>query len=391
MAKKDTKNTENELPEEEQEILEAAEDEEVLDDGSPEEDYEEEHEHDDEDEHTALSSRILRILAFLVIGAIGALWAGPKVAPLLPAGLKPVAEFLSPQADSAEQIAALQVEFEKRLTEIEAASKTQDARAEIEPLVAQLKSKDADIDAALATLAETTKTLETTIATLQAEVTEISARQTLASEGGQVSDKALKQFEDKLSAISAAQQLLNQSQSIATEAQQDAAGKLQLANATNAASRIFDALEKGRSFQNDLDRLTDVDGLDVPSELADLAASGAPALPVLKKQLPELARVALREDAAANSTETVIGKFTAFMKSQVGTRSLQPQDGDSLDAVLSRIEGFIGAGDLARTLAETDKLNDATRETMKNWITSVAQLNSAHIALNSVQQQLKGR
>jgi len=392
VAKKDTNDAPTEVTEEKQEILDAVEAEVVLDENIPEEEYEDEFENEDDDEHhhehTSLAASILRVLAILIIGATVALWAGPKIAPKLPAGLKPVADFLSPQVDVTNQIAAMQTDYENRLAEIEATLKQTDTTTDIEPLLAQLAAKDTETKAAIDAVAKANKALEVAVETLQSELTNVTARQVLSAEGGQASDEALQQFEDKLSAISAAQQKLNQSQLIAVEAQQDAEGKLRLANAANAISRISDALETGRPFQDELDQLTGITSIDLPSGLVDISKTGTTSLSELKKQLPELSRTVLRDDAAANAGISAIGKFTAFMKSQVGTRSLEPQQGDDMDAVLSRIEAALDKDDLAKALTETEMLTDAAKQTMGKWIASLAQLKSANDALQTVHEQL---
>lgn len=397
MAKKDTEITEVKPLEEDQEVFEAAEDtseeddaaaeEEIVDD-HPEDEFEEIHE-EQEIEHHSLSARILRILAIMAIGAVGALWAGPKVAPLLPAGLKPVADFLSPQTDVSTRIEALQADFDARIAKIEAANTQEDTLEKIQPTLDQLASSDAELVATVDTVSETTEALEASLETLQAEVAKVSARQALTSENGSVSEKALQEFEDKLTAITAAQQNLNKSQTMAVQAQQDAEGKLRLANATSALSEISDALETGASFQKPLNKFSEATGQSAPAELTSVAVSGAPVLSDLKRQLPQLARVVLRTNAAASTDDgNAIVKFTSFLKSQVGTRSLEPRQGDGLDAVLSRIEAFVGVGDLDAALSEAGNLSDPAKQTMGDWIASITQLNEAQKSVQTLQQQL---
>ncbi len=380
MADKNTENAEVEPLAEDHAILD--EDENISDEDIVEDD--EEH----EDEHINLSSSILRVLAILVIGAVSALWAGPKLAPMLPAGLKPVADFLSPQADISAQLTALQTDFENRIAKIESGKNQQDPMAQISPALDQLKSSDAELTANIDTLAQTGKILEETVASLQAEVTKIIARQALSAQNGQVSDEALQQFETRLAAIAAAQQELNQSQTMAVKAQQDAKGKLRLAGATNALTQISDALETGKPFQEALSQLSDVANLTVPAELADIATKGTPSLFALKQQLPQLARLALRNDAAASADDTPLGKFSSFLKSQVGTRSLEPQTGDGLDAVLSRIEAALEAGNPGNALTQTSTLSDSALQVMGDWVASLTQLNNATNAVQALQQQL---
>ena len=382
MADKDTENPETGIIEED-EVVQDVEEETSDDDAELDE-----HENPEEDDERNMSSSILRVLAILAVGAVGGIWAAPKVAPMLPAGLKPVAEFLSPQADTSAQINALQTDFETRLAKIEAASNQQEAIAQITPVLDQLKSNDADLGANIDALSQSTKTLEESLAALQTELTKVTARQALTTQNGQISEGALQQFEDKLAAITDAQKKLNSSQNQAVEAQQDADSKLRMAEASSALAQISNALKTGKPFQTALTQISDAAGITAPTELADIAAKGTPPLATLKKQLPALARIALRDDAAANSGDTTLGLFASFLKSQVGTRSLEPQSGGGLDAVLSRIEAALDAGDTSDALTETATLSDPAQKTMAGWITTLTQLNSATSAVQAIQQQL---
>ncbi|MBL4750216.1 MAG: hypothetical protein JKX71_06490 [Amylibacter sp.] len=360
----------------------------VVEETSEDEAVFDEQEEPEEEEERNLSSGILRVLAILAVGAVGGIWAAPKIAPMLPAGLKPVAEFLSPQADTSAQITALQTDFEARLAKVEAAGDQQEVITQITPVLDQLKSKDADLGANIDALSQSTKVLKDSLAALQADLTKITARQALTSQNGQVSDEALQQFEDKLAAITDAQQKLNQSQSQAVEAQQDASSKLRMAEATSALAQITNALKAGKPFQAALTRLSNATDITAPAGLTDIAGKGTPPLPALKKQFPDLARTALHNDAAASAGDTTLGLFTSFLKSQVGTRSLEPQSGDNLDAVLSRIEAALDAGDTAATLTETAALSAPAQETMAEWIAALTRLNTATSAVQAVQQQL---
>jgi hypothetical protein len=49
-------------------------------------------------------------------------------------------------------------------------------------------------------------------------------------------------------------------------------------------------------------------------------------------------------------------------------RSLTPRAGDSPDAILSRAEAAVGAGDLAGAIAELNTLPPAAQAAMADWI-----------------------
>lgn len=399
MAKKDTENTENELPQEEAEVLdvvegniEELEETEKLDqehaEPALEDEFDDDHEVEPADDHEALSARILRWLVIFIVGAAAALWAGPKIAPVLPAGLKPVSEFLSPQTGISSKIDTVKAEFDVRIAELESSNLQQDTVDQFKSLLDQFAAKNTELESGNTALSTRLDALETTISALQTEIAEISARQVLSVEGGSASEETIAQFEEKLAAIITAQQELDQSQAQASEAQQDAAGKLRLAKATNALSQITEALETGRTFTGPLDQLSQIEGLSIPAVLADIAPTGAPSLFDLKKELPKLARIVLREDAATKTDGSVVDKFTSFLKSQVGTRSLEPQEGETIDAVLSRIESALDVNDLGKAMTEAGSLSDLAKTTMGDWIASLAILNNATAAVNELQQHI---
>jgi hypothetical protein len=223
---------------------------------------------------------------------------------------------------------------------------------------------------------------------VQTDLAEANARQALPANGGSASEDALKQFEEQLAAITSAQQELSQSQTKALDAQQDAEGKLRLASAANTVSKISSALEKGMPFAEELSQLSEISGLNISANLTNAGQEGTPSLITLKRQFPKLARIALREEAAANSGDGIVSKFSSFLKSQVGSRSLEPKAGDELDSILSRMEGSLDAGDLEDVLSEAQNLVEPAKQTLAVWVKSLGNLNNALIALQSLQAQL---
>ncbi|MEM7269078.1 MAG: hypothetical protein AAF401_07475, partial [Pseudomonadota bacterium] len=72
----------------------------------------------EEQSATSLSAMALRVLAILVVGAIAALWAAPRIAPHLPAFAQPVAAFLSPGTNVAgEAVGALRSDTEAMIAQ----------------------------------------------------------------------------------------------------------------------------------------------------------------------------------------------------------------------------------------------------------------------------------
>lgn len=131
-----------------------------------------------------------------------------------------------------------------------------------------------------------------------------------------------------------------------------------------ALSRILTALDSGTGFGSAVADLKSV-GVDVPAVLAEVSANGTPTNIDLAQAFPEAARAAL---SASRTASQQPGGFGAFLKNQLGARSLEPKEGDDADAVLSRSEAALREGRLGDALAELDALPEEGRAEMEGWV-----------------------
>lgn len=128
--------------------------------------------------------------------------------------------------------------------------------------------------------------------------------------------------------------------------------------------RILASLESGGGFSSSLDALS---GVEIPAALAAVAADGAPTLLQLQQSFAGPAREALaaslRETAGGNAGDRV----SAFLRTQLGARSLSPREGGDPDAILSRAEAALGAGELQTALDEIATLPESGQAAMSEW------------------------
>ncbi len=389
MADKDT--SENETPQDE--TLHS----DVTDTVEPHEDIE-----DHEDEHTeGLASKTLKGLALLAVGGAAALWAGPKIAPVLPSGMAPVAEWLTPGLTQAEQkIAMLETEVAERLDAIPQGI----TQAEVEAMIAQaLGGATTDIDAKITALSDQlsatdSSDIESRIAALETEVgglrAELSSLTQQISEatltGGEINADTLSQIAtykaaldglkaevaqlaaqngtlaQKIDEVAAtAERQVSEAAAQASAAQQTVAEQQRTSAVTSALDAIGIALAAGEPFGGALATLADA-GIDVPEVLTE-NADGVATLSELRAGFPQAAHAAIRAAAEAKSGGGLVSTFGGFLKSQVATRALTPQEGDSANAIQSRAEAALKAGDLATALAELSALPAPSAE-MDAWI-----------------------
>lgn len=142
------------------------------------------------------------------------------------------------------------------------------------------------------------------------------------------------------------------------------------ARASRLAAAVADlraALDAGMPFAAPLAALSDLVGTAPPAELSAHADDGIPSLAALRDAFPEAARAAVEQVLRAQVASGEVGRVEGFMRIQSGVRSLTPQDGDDADAVLSRAEAALAAGDLTGALALVAALPDPGRDAMQGW------------------------
>lgn len=179
-----------------------------------------------------------------------------------------------------------------------------------------------------------------------------------------------------------------------TEAEQQAARlRAEAESAANAsaaraaASRLGIAVEAGKPLQPVIDDLTSM-GVTVPAAIAD-AAAGVPSAEALRLAFADAARSALAQSLRETAPATWSGRIAAFLRAETGARSLVPREGTDPDAVLSRAEAALVAGDLPRSLTELDALPAGGRAQMAEWITSVQKRLDLLAAIDALAAGLK--
>ncbi|WP_371224865.1 COG4223 family protein [Roseovarius sp. 2305UL8-3] len=229
-----------------------------------------------------------------------------------------------------------------------------------------LEAAQGDMSSALESLADRLAALEAQVSSFDSRLTDVEKRP--LTEGA--SDAAVAAYERELKALQdamAAQRA--EIEAMAAEAQTMEASAEETAQATMrraALTRIQTALDTGSGFAPALADL-EAAGMSAPAILAQVAETGAPSLAQLQADFPEAARAALavsRRDAAVEGE----GGFAAFLKNQLGARSLEPREGDEPDAVLSRAEAAARDGRLTDALAEIEALPESGRAEMSDWV-----------------------
>lgn len=171
------------------------------------------------------------------------------------------------------------------------------------------------------------------------------------------------------------------------QAQSDAEQARLRADAGAALSRVETALAQGGGYAEALPALSAL--ADLPEALTGPAAEGVATLSALQSDLPDAARAALSAARGAGEAgEEDTSRVGAFLRSQFSVRATAAQDGDSTNAVLSRIEAATRAGDLDSALSEFDALPPSAQAALADWADAAGQRAAALSAAAVLSQSL---
>lgn len=366
----------------------------------------------------SMSSRLLMILLLLIGGGAVALWGGPKLAPMLPGWASPVANFLTPGGNQAlQEVNTLSTSVNEQLTGFETRfadlnqTLTDSQTTQLSELEAkfaeQLEERLADLNRRIDEttnddLAGRITNIETRLEGLTAELATISENLTAtALSGGEMTEETLAALASNSSSVDAlraevaalsgqigtvTKRVEDAEAARAAEAENAAiqAQELARARALEAAlEKLTVAAQSGSGFADELEAVGAVDGVTVDPVLNEFAASGVASLDALRSQLSPIAHEAIKSSIQSDGEEGTFGRIGAFLQSQVATRSLEPREGDSVDAVLSRIEGALVSNKLGDVAQEAAQLPDSAKSLLSDWLSKV---DDRHRVLTAISQ-----
>ena len=160
--------------------------------------------------------------------------------------------------------------------------------------------------------------------------------------------------------------------------------------AISALKNIWVAVENGRGFDRPLAELVAVIDLEVAPSLVEIAPMGIVSLSVLQSQFPAAARAALKLARQEKGLEEGESRILAFLKAQLGVRSLRAKDGASADAILSRALVAVDRGDLELAVSEILELPNSSKLALQGWSKAAVQRLMVLTALQKLTTALTG-
>lgn len=255
------------------------------------------------------------------------------------------------------------------------------------PDLSGIETTQADLDAAVSSLTDRISALESQLGDFDTRLMDMAARP-LTEGASEAAVAAYEQELKKLQDAMATQRAEIEAMATGARAMEENAQVTAEATMRRAAiTRIQTALENGTGFA---DALADLDaaGATAPEALTRVAQNGVASLATLQDSFPDVARNAL---AASRNVAIEGGEqsgFSAFLRNQLGARSLEPREGSDPDAVLSRAEAAVREGRLMDALAEIEALPEVGRAELSDWAGRVAQRANAIDAAQALSENL---
>lgn len=317
-------------------------------------------------------------VAAAAIGAGGVIYGLPQIAPYLPENLRPAGSSFDP--------APLQAALDAQAAKIAALAAAPVAPAEVD--LSSVEGQLAALTTTLATLDERIVALEkrpveggaASVTAVEAFERELADMRALIEKNRSSAD--LVQEEVAAAAAEVAERIAAaEAEAAAVRAEAQAAAEKALAQAAIARMRL--AMDNGAPLVEALAELNAA-GLDVPEALN----ATVPTLAALREGFAPAARAALITARKDTAGEEPLDRLGAFLLAQTGARSLEVREGDTADAVLSRAEAALNAGDVPGALAEVDALPEAAKTAMTDWIAQAGARVAATDALAALAQSL---
>ncbi|MFO7857020.1 MAG: uroporphyrinogen-III synthase [Paracoccaceae bacterium] len=369
------------------------------------------HEHEHEEARPSLAARTLQGVVLLLIGAVAALWFGPRLAPSLPA---PVAAWLAPaETVEAEDLEALRAEFEgeldARLAELSegvGSERSDTAEAAVEAATASLRER---VDALAAQLGEAPPgeldsrlgEVETTLSGVVARLDSLSAGLEEVDGESEMPPEAMERiaaFSASLEGVQAELESLSErvgalaerideaeadyeaglNEAIEAAEAAEAAATTEIAAAAAAQesaerramldvgfAALTEAMATGEPFLEALDAMA-AEG-EPPAALSEAAAEGVPTRAALREDYTPAARAALEAATRAEAETDSVSQFMAGMRARLSGVPLGEIEGEGVDAMLGRAAARLSEGDVAAALEALEDMPEPARAALADW------------------------
>ncbi|MDB2546235.1 hypothetical protein N9X50_00415 [Amylibacter sp.] len=317
----------------------------------------------------------IMIIFLLLCGGIITLLFSTKISSILPNGMAPVARFLSPsEALAIEKIQIYKLETDQRLNKIESIEHP-NVELKIKQLRNEIRNDISIISKELSVIndlkiTESLDGLEKKISNILIQIDDLifNSSKVVSNNNGSIDknyDLILKKIRSEVAILSSNQEKLTQRFNKIKNTNLSPAKNN--SKHLNYSDDIKEVLEIGGSYIKVLEKISKK-GIDIPKVLI-ANSEGVVTINYLKTSFPAAAHASLKQSIKQDVEPGVGGKLIGFLKSQVTVRSLDAQKGNSVNAVLSRMQVALNNDDLSEVIDQASLLDEPAKSGIKDWLT----------------------
>ena len=314
------------------------------------------------------------IIFSLICGGIITLTFSTKISALLPSGMSPLARFLSPsEALAIERIQIYKLETDNRLNKIENIKhpnvdlKVKELRDEINNDIYQISKELSEIDNSKieSRLSDLEKKITNTI-TLVDELVFNSSKNVIINDSplNKNYDLIIKKLRSEITFLSNQHNFLIEQFNTLKNANLNTPNNN--SKDLNDFDKIKEALNFGGPYKLALEEISKKE-IQIPKVLLD-NSEGVVTMNYLKTNFPTVAHASLKASLKQSDESGLGGKLLGLLKSQVTVRSLDAQEGNSINAILSRMQVALNNDDLSEVIRQSSDLNGAAKSEIKDWL-----------------------
>ena len=314
------------------------------------------------------------IIFSLICGGIITLTFSTKISALLPSGMAPLARFLSPsEALAIERIQIYKLETDNRLNKIENIKypnvdlKVKELRDEINNDIYQISKELSEIDRS---------EIEYRLSGLEKKITDTlslfdemvfnSSKNVIVNDSStnKKYDLIIKKLRSEITFLSNQQNLIIEQFNTLKNANLNTANNN--SKGSNDFDKIKEALDFGGPYKLELEEISKKE-IQIPKALLD-NSDGVVTMNYLKTNFPTVAHASLKASLKQSDESGLGGKLLGFLRSQVTVRSLDAQEGNSVNAILSRMQIALNNDDLSEVIRQSSDLNGTAKLEIKDWL-----------------------
>lgn len=246
-------------------------------------------------------------------------------------------------------------------------------KARIDELVAQLAAGNfltAEDAAGFATVEDLRSARTALTANLESALALVPAGDQIVtkSELGEVTSAVETQVAGLAEQVTAAETVASQAEAAATEALGQVGIAIKGAELEASIASMMSRLENGQSFAAPLGKIGALSGTEAPEALSAVAATGTATPRELLRDFGPAYQEAIAADIREQSDGGIFGTATARLRSVASGRPKDAQDGETAEAVLSRVEAAVRDGDLEAAIAEAGTLSEPVQAALGGWL-----------------------